>query len=81
MLIDGVEGVEFGTIYIKDGDDDAVFFYGYDYLAVGKRGAGDVSGELVDIRDDEGAGLCPGGATDAAVVGDTGTGDGTLEGT
>ena len=40
-----------------------------------------MSGELMDIRDDEGAVLRPSFATDTAVVGDAGAGDGTLEGT
>ena len=81
FLVDEVEGVEVGTIDIQDGDDGAVFAYRNNYLAVRSRGTSDVSGELVDIRHNEGAVLRPSGATDAAVIGDTGASDGALEGT
>ena len=53
-----------------DGDDD---------LAVGGRRAGNVSGELVDVRDDEGAVLRPRLTTDSTVIGDSRTCNGTLK--
>ena len=82
-MVDEVESVEVGTIDVEDGDDGVVGVVVAmdrdDNLAVRGRGAGDVTGELVHIRDDEGAGLCPGSATDTFIIRDTRTGDGALE--
>ena len=50
------------------------------YLAAGLGAAGDVAGELLDVGDDDGASLLPGGAADAFAEGDVGAGDGALEG-
>ena len=69
FLVNKVEGIVVGAVDIEDGDDVAVGGVisadGDDYFAVGSSGAGDVSGELMDVGYDERFGLCPGRAADA----------------
>ena len=82
-MVDEVEGIEVGTIDIEDGDDVGVGFGADrdDDFAVGSGGTSDVSGEFVDVWDNEGAVLCPSLTTDSTVIGDTGASDRALKGT
>ena len=59
-----------GSVGSMDGDND---------LAAGGAAAGDVPGELLDVRDDDGLIPLPGGAADALPEGDVHAGDGALE--
>ena len=79
LLVDGVEGVKVGAVDVQHGDDLAVLSYGYDDLALGGGGAGDVSREFMDVGHDDRLVLRPRRAADAFVVRDACAGDGSLE--
>ena len=54
-----VERAEVGTVDIKDGNDLSVMQNRYYDLAIGSRGTGDMSGELMDVRYDNGLSPLP----------------------
>jgi hypothetical protein len=81
-LVGIVERAEMFAVNIEHSHYVAyIIIYRYHNLALRLRAAGYVTRKLLDIRDDLGGTLCPGGATDTTPLGNMVTGYGTLKGT
>ena len=82
VAIGVVEGGELAAVNVEDGKDGARGIeHGDDNLGTGKAAAGYMTGELLDIRDNDGVLLLPGGAANATAIADMHAGYGTLKGT
>ena len=81
FLVDGVEGVIIGAVYVEDGDDLAVPADRDDNLAFRGGGTGDMPRELMHVGHDECLVLRPSRAANAFVIWDAGASNRTLEGT
>ena len=82
VAISVVEGGEVFAVNVEDGKDRARGIEdGNDNLGTGKAAASNVTWELLDIRDNDGVLLLPGGATYSTAIANVHAGYGALKGT